>query len=53
MSTITAIETSIKMVLFDAIEKGLTSVNEACAYMKTEQFQGQVLAYKEMLVSEM
>lgn len=49
MTTTTATQTAIKIVIMDAIEKGHTNTSELMQYMKTEKFENAVKNYVELL----
>jgi hypothetical protein len=50
MTNETATIAAIKLVLLDAIENGLTTAEDAINYMKTENFEKQVVNYKKLLL---
>lgn len=45
----TKAEIAIKMVVFDAIEKGHTSADQLCEYMKSEVFMNAVRNYINLM----
>lgn len=52
LSNETKAATAIQLTIMDAIEKGLTTPQEAISYMKTTAFEKQVMAYRNMFEIE-
>lgn len=52
MTNVLATETAVKMVILDAIKKGLATSSDLVEFLKTENFERMVSSYKKMLMSE-
>ena len=52
MTNLLATETAVKMVILDAIKKGLATSSDLVEFLKTKNFERMVSNYKKMLMTE-